>query len=133
MTIDMSQFHEILFEECHECLGSMESELLALDVANIDSETINTIFRGAHTIKGGCLTFGFTVVADYAHTMEVLLNEMRDGRRKVTRPIVDALLASVGCLKEMVTAMQSKQDIDEASAAKHKAILEAELNGGVKI
>lgn len=131
MSIDMSQFHQVFFEECFEGLEAMESGLLTLDMGDIDSEIINTIFRGAHSIKGGSGTFGFTVVAEYTHIMETLLDEMRDGRRQVTQPAVDVLLGSVDCLREMLTAIQNEQNVNNASVAKHKAALEAVLNGGV--
>ncbi|MCK9634973.1 chemotaxis protein CheA [Methylobacter sp. Wu8] len=130
MSIDMSQFHQVFFEECFEGLEAMESGLLTLDMGDIDSEIINTIFRGAHSIKGGSGTFGFTVVAEYTHIMETLLDEMRDGRRKVTQPAVDVLLGSVDCLREMLTAIQNEQDVNNASVAKHKKALEVVLNGG---
>ena len=130
MSIDMSQFHQVFFEECFEGLEAMESGLLTLDMGDIDSEIINTIFRGAHSIKGGSGTFGFTVVAEYTHIMETLLDEMRDGRRKVTQPAVDVLLGSVDCLREMLTAIQNEQDVNSSSVAKHKAALEVVLNGG---
>jgi len=130
MSIDMSQFHQVFFEECFEGLEAMESGLLTLDMGDIDSEIINTIFRGAHSIKGGSGTFGFTVVAEYTHIMETLLDEMRDGRRKVTQPAVDVLLGSVDCLREMLTAIQNERDVNNSSVAKHKAALEVVLNGG---
>jgi two-component system chemotaxis sensor kinase CheA len=133
MSIDMSQFHQVFFEECFEGLEAMESGLLTLDMGDIDSEIINTIFRGAHSIKGGSGTFGFTVVAEYTHIMETLLDEMRDGRRKVTQSAVAVLLESVDCLREMLTAIQNDQDVDDVSVAKHKKALEYELNGGSTI
>ena len=129
MSIDMSQFHQVFFEECFEGLEAMESGLLSLDIGDIDPEVINTIFRAAHSIKGGSGTFGFTVVAEYTHIMETLLDEMRDGRRQVTKPAVDVLLGSVDCLREMLTSIQAEEDVNESSVAKHKAALEMELNG----
>ncbi len=129
MSIDMSQFHQVFFEECFEGLEAMESGLLSLDIGDIDSEVINTIFRAAHSIKGGSGTFGFTVVAGYTHIMETLLDEMRDGRRQVTKPAVDVLLGSVDCLREMLTSIQNEEDVNAASVAKHQAALELELNG----
>jgi two-component system, chemotaxis family, sensor kinase CheA len=129
MSIDMSQFHQVFFEECFEGLEAMESGLLSLDIGDIDSEVINTIFRAAHSIKGGSGTFGFTVVAEYTHIMETLLDEMRDGRRQVTKPAVDVLLGSVDCLREMLTSIQNEEDVNMESAAKHQAALEMELNG----
>lgn len=129
MSIDMAQFHQVFFEESFEGLDIMESGLLNLDMGDVDSEAINTIFRAAHSIKGGSGTFGFSAVSDYTHVMETLLDEMRDGRRQVTQSAVDVLLGSVDCLREMLSAIQDEKAIDAASVAEHKKALELELNG----
>ena len=63
MSIDLSQFHQVFFEESFEGLQVMESSLLDLDCESVDSETINSIFRAAHSIKGSSSTFGFVDVA----------------------------------------------------------------------
>ena len=130
MSIDMAQFHQVFFEESFEGLDIMETGLLNLDMGDVDDEEINTIFRAAHSIKGGSGTFGFTSVSDFTHVMETLLDEMRDGRRQVTQAAVDVLLGSVDCLREMLTAIQDEQDVNEARVAEHKKALEIELNGG---
>ena len=130
MSIDMAQFHQVFFEESFEGLEAMESGLLNLDMGDVDDEEINTIFRAAHSIKGGSGTFGFTAVSDFTHVMETLLDEMRDGRRQITQPAVDVLLGSVDCLKEMLTAIQDEQDIDEGQVSEYQKALETELNGG---
>ncbi len=132
MSIDMSQFHQVFFEECFEGLEAMESGLLDLNTGDIDSEVINTIFRGAHSIKGGSGTFGFSAVADFTHIMETLLDQMRDGRRPVTQPAVDVLLGSVDCLRAMLTAIQSDDPIDSVAVVIYQSALEIELNGSVK-
>lgn len=129
MSIDMSQFHQVFFEECFEGLDAMESGLLNLDTGDIDAEVINTIFRGAHSIKGGSGTFGFQDVADFTHVMETLLDEMRDGRRKVTQPAIDVLLGSVDCLRTMLTLIQEGESIDQAKVGNYKTALEVQLNG----
>jgi len=129
MSIDMSQFHQVFFEECFEGLEAMESGLLALNTGDIDAEVINTIFRGAHSIKGGSGTFGFNEVADFTHIMETLLDQMRDGRRPVTQPAVEVLLSSVDCLRTMLTAIQGDDDVDSATVVVYKTALEIELNG----
>jgi two-component system, chemotaxis family, sensor kinase CheA len=129
MAIDMSQFHQVFFEECFEGLEVMESGLLNLDIGDIDPEVINTIFRGAHSIKGGSGTFGFNEVADFTHVMETLLDEMRDGRRKVTQPAIDVLLGSVDCLRTMLTSIQAEESVDSAAVEKYKKALEIELSG----
>src|SRR3954462_7941799 len=84
MTIDLTQFHEAFFEESFEALDSMEAALLRLDVGAPDPEGVNTIFRVAHSIKGGAGMFGFTDVASFTHTLETLLDELRSARMQVT-------------------------------------------------
>jgi two-component system chemotaxis sensor kinase CheA len=128
MAIDMAQFHQVFFEESFEGLDAMESGLLNLDLGDVNVEDINTIFRAAHSIKGGSGTFGFTAVSDFTHVMETLLDEMRDGRRQVTQPAVDVLLGSVDCLREMLQAIQNGGEIDNQSVAEHKQALDNALN-----
>ncbi len=98
MSIDLSQFFDVFFEESFEGLDIMEAELLNLQPGHEDSETINTIFRAAHSIKGGSGTFGFTSVANFTHVLETLLDQIRDGRRQLTAEHVNLLLQSVDCL-----------------------------------
>lgn len=127
MSIDMAQFHQVFFEESFEGLDAMESGLLNLDIGDVNVDDINTIFRAAHSIKGGSGTFGFTAVSDFTHVMETLLDEMRDGRRKVTQQAVDVLLGSVDCLREMLQTLQSGGQINQQSVDAHKLALDNEL------
>jgi two-component system chemotaxis sensor kinase CheA len=130
MSIDMAQFHQVFFEESFEGLDVMESGLLNLDKGDVAPEAINSIFRAAHSIKGGSGTFGFTPVSDFTHVMETLLDEMRDGRRQITQAAVGVLLASVDCLREMLAAIQDQQAINHDRVAEHQRALEHELRDG---
>lgn len=127
MSFDMAQFRQVFFEESIEGLDIMESGLLNLTSGNDDPEEINAIFRAAHSIKGGSGTFGFLEVSGFTHVMETLLDEMRDGRRQVTRENVDALLGAVDCLREMLNAIQSGKPIDTARVIENQSALEKEL------
>lgn len=128
MSIDMAQFHQVFFEESFEGLDAMESGLLNLDMGDVNVDEINTIFRAAHSIKGGSGTFGFNSVSDFTHVMETLLDEMRDGRRLITQTAVDVLLGSVDCLREMLQAIQGGSEINQQSVSQHKQALDNELN-----
>src|ERR1017187_3066996 len=125
MTLDLAQFHETFFEESFEALGSMEAALLKLSAGEADAELINTIFRVAHSIKGGSATFGFADVAAFTHTLETLLDQLRSGQRQVQSNIVDGLLRSVDVLRDMLTATQRKQPSDPALTAGLNAELQA--------
>ena len=112
MSVDLEQFHQVFFEESFEGLDIMETGLMELDLGAANSEDINTIFRAAHSIKGGSGTFGFQGIANFTHVMETLLDEMRDGRRQVTREAVDSLLKSVDILRMMLNCEQDKSNPD---------------------
>lgn len=106
MSTDLSEFHQTFFEECFDSLDAMEEGLLSVGEGDPDDETINTIFRGAHSIKGGAGMFGFKEVAEFTHVLETLLDEVRDGKRKVTPDASELFLQSVDCLRQVLGAMQ---------------------------
>ncbi|MFL6605979.1 MAG: chemotaxis protein CheA [Steroidobacteraceae bacterium] len=111
MTIDLTQFHDAFFEESFEALDSMEAALLKLDIGAPDKELINTIFRVAHSIKGGSATFGFSDIASFTHSLETMLDELRSGTMQVTLAMSDLLLKSVDVMRAMLRAVQQKQPI----------------------
>lgn len=117
MTIELSQFHDAFFEEAAESLDAMEAALLQLDVGAPDPDTINTVFRVAHSIKGGAGMFGFTEIASFTHTLETLLDELRSQRMQVSTQILDLLLKSVDVLRGMLKAVQRKEPIDQQGVA----------------
>lgn len=117
MALDLEQFHEAFFEEAQEALDSMEAALLKLNVGSPETELVNTVFRTAHSIKGGSATFGFSEVASFTHTLETLLDELRGGRMQVTRALSDLLLKSVDVMREMLRAVQHKTPIDSQRVA----------------
>lgn len=132
MSIDLSQFYEVFIEESFEGLDVMESELLNLEPGDLDSEIINTIFRAAHSIKGGSGTFGFMAIADFTHVLETLLDQIRNKERELESRHVDLLLQSVDCLRSMLTAIQNNepQESEEANRQSRnlKSFLPENLN-----
>lgn len=117
MAIDLAQFHDAFFDESFEALDTMEASLLKLNIGAPEPELINTIFRVAHSIKGGSATFGFSQVASFTHTCETLLDELRGNRMNVTRAITDLLLRSVDVMREMLRAVQHKTPVDAQRVA----------------
>lgn len=113
MTIDLRQFHQTFFEESVEGLAVLEAELLQLERtlnaadAAVDAEQLNRIFRVVHSIKGGSATFGFTAVAEFAHTYESLLDDIRSLRRALTPIIAGLLLRAVDALGELIAAARA--------------------------
>ena len=117
MALDLAQFHDAFFDESYEALDSMEAALLKLSIGAPQPELIGTIFRVAHSIKGGAATFGFTEVTSFTHTCETLLDELRSNRMQVTRHTSDLLLKSVDVIRDMLRAVQNKAVIDAQRVA----------------
>jgi two-component system chemotaxis sensor kinase CheA len=117
MALDLAQFHDAFFDESFEALDTMEASLLKLNVGAPEPELVNTIFRVAHSIKGGSATFGFSEVASFTHTCETLLDELRGNRMQVSRAITDLLLKSVDVMRDMLRAVQHKTPVDAQRVA----------------
>jgi two-component system chemotaxis sensor kinase CheA len=117
MSIDfeMAEILKVFFEESSEGISAMESGLLSLE-AGSDREQINTIFRAAHSIKGGAGTFGFMEISEFTHSAETLLDEMRNGGREVSPEVVQVLLQSVDVMRDMLSRAQSGQPIANEQA-----------------
>ena len=129
MSIDLSQFHAVFFEESFEGLELMEAALLDLDVDNPDSEQINAIFRAAHSIKGGSGTFGFVQVSEFTHILETLLDKVRDGGHAIDADGIELFLQSVDCLRGLLEALQAEQEPDLQRANQLAAVFQAVLDG----
>jgi len=131
MSMDLQRFHATFFEESREGLDAMEAGLLALESGQQDAEIINSVFRAAHSIKGGAGTFGFDAIAGLTHVLETLLDELRAGKRALEPAAVDAMLSSVDVLRALLREAEHGQPADPAAVAAVKARLEAVLSGQV--
>ncbi len=127
MSIDLERFHQTFFEESFEGLQAMEAALLGLDPGAPDAETINTIFRAAHSIKGGAGTFGFSAIAEFTHVLETLLDEVRSGERQPSQELIDLVLQSVDVLRDMLESARDGSELSSAGPV-HDA-LQAMLRG----
>ncbi len=104
--IDLSQFYQVFFEEAGENLDRMEAQLLEVDLEAADDEELNSIFRCAHSVKGGAATFGFSDVAELTHQMETLLDKLRRHELAPTSAMVDVLLQSGDALRAQLARHQ---------------------------
>ena len=104
MAYDLSQFHQVFFDESAEHLATMESILLRVDAAAPDLEDLNAIFRAAHSMKGGAGTFGFTDIAQLTHVAETLLDRLRKQELRVETTMIDALLEATDVIRTQVAA-----------------------------
>ena len=112
MSIDMSQFYQVFFEEASEHLANMENLLLDLDVDHPSLEDLNAIFRAAHSIKGGSGTFGFTDMTSVTHVLEGLLDRLRKEELPLRTEMVDAFLAAGDVLRAQLEHHQGGPEPD---------------------
>src|SRR5688572_8548680 len=130
--MDITRFHAAFFDESREGLDAMESGLLAMESGRSDAETINVIFRAAHSIKGGAATFGFTAVTDLTHLLETLLDEARSGRRMLDGEATGALLVSVDVLRGLLAGCEHGDPVDHAALAQARSRLEQLLSADAR-
>jgi two-component system chemotaxis sensor kinase CheA len=125
MTIDMSQFFQVFFDETEELLAEMERLLLATDVTSPDEEDLNAIFRAAHSIKGGAGTFGINDLAEVTHVLESLLDKIRKGEMALSSEHVDAFLAAKDVLKMQLDGHRLHTPVDQDAVANVRMMLQS--------
>ena len=111
----------------------METALLALGGQDADPELVNTIFRAAHSIKGGAATFGFADIAAFTHIAESLLDEVRNGHRVADPALIDLFLRCVDTLRHMFDRVGAGQVAADADSDALKAELAAYAQGEAPI
>ncbi|HZZ94497.1 MAG TPA: chemotaxis protein CheA [Usitatibacter sp.] len=99
MAIDLNRFIATFFDEAQEHLESIEEKAMSLASGRHDPELLNSIFRAAHSIKGGSGTFGFTQLAEATHEMETLFDQLRKGQRLADASTVRLLLDACDVFK----------------------------------
>ncbi len=114
MSIDMSQFTQLFFEEAAENLADMERLLLAIDVHSPSTDDLNAIFRSAHSIKGSAGTFGFNDMTMVTHELETLLDSLRKEEIELVTEMVDAFLEAGDILKGQLAAHQGEAAVDQS-------------------
>ena len=128
MSIDIEQFHGVFFDESDEHLDDMEQLLMSLDVESPDPEELNSIFRAAHSIKGGSGIFGFDALMNLTHVMENLLDKARNNEIAVTADIVNVLLETLDVLKDTLNAYRDETAIPQENIDDRIKILNGVIN-----
>jgi len=91
--------------ESLDLLDDMESSLLYIQEHGFDQEHINTIFRTAHTIKGGAATFGYNLLVDFAHVAENLLDEIRSEKKDINNHFITLFLKIKDHFNELIESI----------------------------
>ncbi len=115
MSIDLSQFYQVFFEEAAEHLAAMESLLLGLDVSDPSMDDLNAIFRAAHSIKGGAGTFGFTDMTEVTHILETLLDKLRKQEMTLIDEMVSAFLEAGDVISMQLASHRGEGEVDASA------------------
>lgn len=97
--MDVSQYLEIFIDETKEHLQTLSDQLMILEQEPENMETINEIFRAAHSLKGMAGTMGYKRMQRLTHDMENVFQEIRSGNMKVQPELVDVLFRGLDALE----------------------------------
>ncbi len=129
MDDELEELRAIFLDECLENIELLEGGLMRMGEGESDLDTLNEVFRAAHSIKGGASTFGFMPMAELTHHMETLLDEMRSERRSVTESDVDLLLLALDLLQSILTTGAGTES-DHPDRQQVQTKLETSVTGG---
>lgn len=134
--MDVSQYLEIFIDETKEHLESLNSQVLVLEKEPTNSETVNEIFRAAHSLKGMAGTMGYKRMQRLTHDMENVFSEVRSGKMSVSAELVDIVFQCLDALEEYLTCITETADEgtndNEPIIARLNAILKGETEEAAK-
>ncbi|MBQ9989711.1 MAG: chemotaxis protein CheA [Lachnospiraceae bacterium] len=108
--MDVSQYLEIFLDETKEHLQSLNTQILELEQNPENMETINEVFRAAHSLKGMAGTMGYKRMQTLTHDMENVFSEVRNGHIKVNASMIDCLFQCLDALEDYLATIQSTGD-----------------------
>ena len=108
--MDVSQYLEIFLDETDEHLQNLNTQILLLEQEPDNMDTINEIFRAAHSLKGMAGTMGYKRMQTLTHDMENVFSEVRNGNIKVKAEMIDVLFQCLDALEEYNTSIRESAD-----------------------
>ncbi|TNI69654.1 chemotaxis protein CheA, partial [Aeromonas salmonicida] len=95
--------------EASEILEQLSEQLVDLEKRPDDSNLLNAIFRGFHTVKGGAGFLSLTELVDACHGAENVFDILRNGKRRVTPELMDVILQALDAINEMFAQVQNRE------------------------
>ena len=108
----MAEIRASFFVECEELLEALQDGLQTMDDGDHDDETINVVFRAAHSIKGGAGAFGLDELVSFAHQYETVLDLVRSGSLEISPDLLRVFFSSADILSDLVRASRDDETID---------------------
>jgi len=126
----LDDLKKTFFDECDEAMQQIEIGLTDIRSGEGNDETINAVFRGVHSVKGGAGIFGFEQLVGFAHVFETVLDGLRNGSLTATSDNLDVLLSSSDVLSDLVQMSRSGQEIAAGFGGECRAALEQIIEQG---
>lgn len=117
MAFDRSKFLARFVEEAREHCARIGAGLLDLEHSSSDVETLNSLFRSAHTIKGSSRMMKLVAITELSHRMEDVLDAVRGGKVPLSVPLADLLFRAVDALSAMLDTVAGGAQLPEAPKA----------------
>ena len=130
--MDVSQYLEIFIDETKEHIQSLSDQLMILEKEPENTDTINEIFRAAHSLKGMAGTMGFSRMQKLTHQMENVFSEIRTGKMNVEAQLVDVLFQCLDAIEEYLSNIEDSASEGENDNEPILNQLQAILDGGGK-
>ena len=108
--MDLSQYLEIFIDETKEHLQTLNDQVLIMEQDPENVDTVNEIFRAAHSLKGMAGTMGFKRMQRLTHDLENVFSEIRNGKMSVTPDIVDIVFKCLDALEGYLANIQETAD-----------------------
>ena len=105
--MDTSQYLDLFIDETKEHLQSLNENVLELEKDPDNADTVNEIFRAAHTLKGMAGTMGFTRMQRLTHDLENVFSEIRNGAMKANSKLIDVLFRGLDALEGYLNVILS--------------------------
>ncbi len=113
----MSDLRDMFFEECDDLLEVLSTGLEELQNETSDAETINSMFRSVHSIKGGAGAFGLDRLIKFAHAFENVLDDLRSDKIEVDGTITALMFSGFDHLNDLVDAARDDNDLPDSDGA----------------
>lgn len=109
---ETQNFIEVYRQEAEELLAEIEETVLEIEENPEDKEAINRLFRAVHTIKGSGAMFGYDEIVEFTHTLEAVLDRVRDNIFTITKDLIDLILRSSDHIKYILDRKKYGEPID---------------------
>jgi two-component system chemotaxis sensor kinase CheA len=111
--MDMSKYRDLFISEAREHVQGMSTCILVLEKEPASEQSINELFRHAHSVKGMSASMGYSKIAELSHHLEDMMDVVRKGQLLVSSSVTDILLEGVDALENMVDGVEQDKNLEE--------------------